>query len=119
MAIPYVCTDSDCAQHQGKLSDMEYSMIEYREYPGSYVVCQGFIDLTDFDFDEMEAMVAPYYGSLDTIAHEYGFWGAFPIIAECVFEQMGFSEMEFNREVKTEQEARDYIKQWIKSQSRR
>lgn len=119
MAVTYICTDSDCAQYRGKLSDMTYSMIEYREYPESYVVCQAFIDLTDFGFDGMESMVSPYYGSLDAIAYEYGFRGAFPIIAECIFEQFQPDEMEFNREFKTEQEARDYIEQWVKKQYRR
>lgn len=119
MNTTYICTDSDCAQYRAKISDIEYSFIEYQKYPDSYVVCHAVVDLTDFDFDGMEALISPYYGSLDAVAFEYGFRGAFPIIAECIFEQFGPRAMEFNMEFATEQEARDYIECWIKQQYRR
>lgn len=119
MNLTYVCTDSDCAQYRAKISDTEYSLIEYRRYPDSYVVCQAWVDINDCSLDELETYVSPYYGSLDRMVADYGLRGSMPVIAECIFEQFGPSDMEFNLEFETEQDARNYIECWIKSKYER
>lgn len=96
----YTCTDPDCAQYVARFSDTEYSCIEYRcreDQFGKdkYAVCHAVVDLRDYDLDEIETICAAYYDSLETMVADYGFRGALQIMAECIFEQLLFGDMDF------------------------
>lgn len=110
----YVCTDPDCAQYMAKISDARYSYIEYREGFGSYIVCHAVIDFQDYSLDEIIRYCAPYYDSLEQMVRDYGFREALRIMAECIFEQLDFDDMEFNAEQKSERAAINFINKWIK-----
>lgn len=55
-----------------------------------------------------------YYDSLEQMVADYGFCGALQIMAECIFEQLGFDDMEFNAEQKSEGAAIKFIHEWMK-----
>ena len=105
----FVCTDSDCAQYAERISDTQYSYIEYRECFGEYIVCHAVIDLTDYSLDEIVEYCSTYYNSLEQIVADYGFRKSLRIIAECIFEQLTFDDMEFNVVQKSEGAAIRYI----------
>ena len=54
-----------------------------------------------------------YYASLEQMVADYGFRGALQIMAECIFEQLGFDDMEFNAEQKSEGAAIKFIHEWM------
>lgn len=111
----YICTDPDCAQYVTKISDTKYSFIEYRELSETYVVCHAVIELSDYTLDEICTYCAPYYNSLEQMVADYGFRETLRIMAECIFEQLSFDDMEFNVEQKSEGAAIKYIHEWMKS----
>ena len=111
--LHYICTDPDCAQYMSKISDARYSYIEYRQYLNNYVVCHAVVDLQDYTLDEILEYCVPYYESLEKMVGDYGFRGALQIIAECIFEQLGFDDMEFNSEQKSEGAAIKFIHEWM------
>lgn len=115
--LTYICTDSDCTQYVAKISDARFSFIEYREPSNSYVVSHAIVDLQDYSLDEIFAYCSGYYNSLEEIVSIYGFRGALQIMAECIFEQFGFDDMEFNVEQETEETAIEFIHKWIMSRS--
>lgn len=51
--------------------------------------------------------------SLEQMVADYGFRGALQIMAECIFEQLGFDDMEFNAEQKSEGAAIKFIHEWM------
>lgn len=114
MKLNYICTDSDCAQYGAKISDARYSYIEYRDWFGRYIVCHAVVDLTDYSLDEIVRYCSAYYTSLEQMVADYGFRGALKVMAECIFEQLDFDEMEFNAEQKSEGAAIKFIHEWIK-----
>lgn len=57
--------------------------------------------------------VTEYYASLEQMVADYGFRGALQIMAECIFEQLGFDDMEFNAEQKSEGAAIKFIHEWM------
>ena len=96
LKLNYTCTDPDCAQYMAKVTDTRYSYIEYREWFGNYIVCHAVVDLQDYTLDEICTYCSSYYASLEQMVADYGFRGALQIMAECIFEQLGFDDMEFN-----------------------
>lgn len=50
---------------------------------------------------------------LEQMVADYGFRGALQIMAECIFEQLGFDDMEFNAEQKSEGAAIKFIHEWM------
>ena len=102
LKLNYTCTDPDCAQYMAEVTDTRYSYIEYREWFGNYIVCHAVVDLQDYTLDE----ICTYCSS--------GFRGALQIMAECIFEQLGFDDMEFNAEQKSEGTAIKFIHEWMK-----
>lgn len=114
MESEYICTDPDCAQYVWKMSDGRYSCIEYRELPNSYVVCHAVVDLQDYSLDEICTYCSGYYSSLEQMVRTYGFRGALQVMAECIFEQLSFNEMEFNVEQESEGAAIKFIHKWMR-----
>lgn len=112
--LGYVCTDPDCAQYCAKISDARYSYIEYRELFKECVVCHAVIDLTDYSLDEITRYCSSYYNSLEQMVQEYGFRGSLQIMAECIFEQLDFDDMEFNARQKNAGAAIKFIHNWMK-----
>lgn len=111
----YICADPDCAQYIAKITDTRYSCIEYREWFGDYIVCHAVVDLQDYTLVEIRAYCSPYYDSLEQMVADYGFCGALQIMAECIFEQFSFDDMEFNAKQKSEGAAIKFIHEWMKS----
>lgn len=64
--------------------------------------------------DEICTYCSSYYASLEQMVADYGFRGALQIMAECIFEQLGFDDMEFNAEQKSEGAAIKFIHEWMK-----
>lgn len=110
----YTCTDPDCAQYMAKISDTRYSYIEYRDWFGNYIVCHAVVDLQDYSLDEIFNYCYTYYNSLEQMVRDYGFRGALQVMAECIFEQLSFDDMEFNVEKQTEGAAIKFIHEWMK-----
>lgn len=111
----WICSDPDCCQYCWKESDYMYRFIEIREYPDEntpYVVCQGDIDLSDFELDELESFCAGYYDSLTEVFDTYG-TEAMQIIAECVFEQTQVSELNFGALQHSLAEAQEFVENWL------
>lgn len=92
----WICTDSDTSQYCRKINDYSYEFIEIREAISEYVVCTVSIDIRDYSLDELWNYCSGYYCSYEQMVEQYGFREAIRIIAECVFEQMGYDEMEYN-----------------------
>lgn len=114
LKLNYTCTDPDCAQYMAKVTDTRYSYIEYREWFGNYIVCHAVVELQDYTLDEICTYCSSYYDSLEQMVADYGFRGALQIMAECIFEQLGFDDMEFNAEQKSEGAAIKFIHEWMK-----
>lgn len=114
MELIYTCTDPDCAQYFAKISDTRYSYIEYRQWFGKYIVCHAVVDLIDYSVSDITQYCSTYYDSLEQIVADYGFCGALQIMAECIFEQLTFDDMEFNVEQNTEGAAIKWIHEWMK-----
>ena len=112
--LNYICTDPDCAQYMARISDSRYSYIEYRQWFNSYIVCHAVVDLCDYTLDEISAYCSAYYESLEQMVEDYGFRGSLQVMAECIFEQLGFDDMEFNAEQKNEGAAIKFIHEWMK-----
>ena len=93
LKLNYTCTDPDCAQYMAKVTDTRYSYIEYREWFGNYIVCHAVVDLQDYTLDEICTYCSSYYASLEQMVADYGFRGALQIMAECIFEQLGFDDL--------------------------
>lgn len=105
LKLNYACTDPDCAQYMAKVTDTRYSYIEYREWFGNYIVCHAVVDLQDYTLDEICTYCSSYYASLEQMVADYGFRGALQIMAECIFEQLGFATWSLmqNKKVKAPQ----------------
>lgn len=114
LKLNYTCTDPDCTQYMAKVTDTKYSYIEYREWFGNYIVCHAVVDLQDYTLGEICTYCSSYYASLEQMVADYGFRGALQIMAECIFEQLGFDDMEFNAEQKSEGAAIKFIHEWMK-----
>lgn len=114
LTLNFTCTDPDCAQYMAELSTTRYSYIEYREWFGSYVVCHAVVDLQDYSLGEIVQYCSGYYDSLEQMVADYGFRGALRIMAECIFEQLNFYDMEFTSEQKSASAAIKYIHDWMK-----
>ena len=114
MKLSYICTDPDCAQYMARISDTQYSYIEYREWFGDYIVCHAVVDLQDYSLDEIFAYCSTYYNSLEQMVRDYGFRGALQVMSECIFEQLDFGDMEFNAKQKSEGAAIKFIHEWMK-----
>ena len=114
--VNFKCTDPDCAQYCAKIDDATYSYIEYREYFNEFVVCHAVIDLRDYDLDTIWHYCSGYYDSFEQMVESYGFRNVFQIIAECIFEQLGFEDMEFNSEQSTEGKAIKFVHDWMNKQ---
>lgn len=113
MKLNYTCTDPDCAQYMAKISDTRYSYIEYREWFGEFVVCHTIVDLLDYSLGDIFNYCSGYYDSLEQMVADYGFRGSLQIMAECIFEQLDFGNMEFNKEFKSPGAAIKYIHKWM------
>lgn len=97
LGLKYTCTDQDCAQYMSKISDTRYGFIEYRKiFNGEFVVCHAVVDLQDYSIDDILEYCRTYYNSLEHIIADYGVRDGIRIMAECIFEQLDFSDMDFN-----------------------
>lgn len=96
-----------------KISDTRYSYIEYRELCGEFVVCHAIVDLLDYSLGDIMNYCSGYYDSLEQMVANYGFRGSLQIMADCIFEQLDFVEMEFNKEFKSSGTAIRYIHKWM------
>ena len=115
MSTKYICSDPDCAQYYRKVNDFVYVFIEAREWPDDgYVVSHSVVDVRDYSLDEIWNYCSGYYSSLDEMISHYGIREALHIMAECVFEQLDFCDMEFNAKQENMGKAIKFIHQWIK-----
>lgn len=111
----WVCTDPDCSQYSKQINDYSWSYIEIREIDDQWVVCHSIIDLRDYSFDELWDICSGYYQSYEDMVEIYGFREALHVMAECIFEQLGFIDMEFNASYPNNQEADSFVQSWIKN----
>lgn len=110
----WVCTDVDTAQYCKKIDDFSWSYIEARELgTGGCVVCHAVVDLRDYTLDEAWQYCSEYYMSFEQMVGNYGFRDALMVMAECIFEQLDFDDMEFNVEKQSIGEAIMFIYEWI------
>lgn len=110
----WVLTDPDCNQYGKQLSDFSWSYIESRLLGnGEYAVSQAVVDLQDYSLDEWEEYISGYYKSIEEVVSSYGFRKALQIIAESIFEQLDFDEVESNWTFKLCEDAFDFIYGWI------
>lgn len=110
----YICTDPDCGQYGEKVNDFSWSYIEIRELgDGSYAACHAVVDLKDYTLDTLWKYCSGYYDSYEEMVATYGFRRALQVMAECVFEQLNFEEMEFNKTFETFEEANAFVTGWI------
>jgi len=109
----WICTDSDSAQYHLQIDDLKWAYVEVREIHNGWAVCHAVVDLRDFTLDELWDYCSTYYNSYEQMVSCYGFREALQIMAECVFEQLSFDEMEFNIEKKTLAEAEKFIRYWM------
>jgi len=114
----WICTDPDAAQYCKRIDDFSWSYIEVRRltFEEKWVVCHSVIDLRDYTIDELWQYCGSYYSSYEQIVADYGFKESLHIIAECVFEQLGFNDMEFNVEKESFSNAVKFICKWIKDE---
>lgn len=111
----FICSDPDCAQYYRKVNDFVYIFIEARGFPdGGYVVCETAVDVRWYSLDELWAYCSGYYDSFEDMIAAYGFREAIHIVAECVFEQLNFDDMEFAIEQDSMEEAIKFIHEWAK-----
>lgn len=119
----WICTDPDCMQHSKKINDYTWYYIEIREglEPSSHgvvkvpVVVSAVIDLQTYTLDDIWDACSGYYDSFEQIVQQYGFREAFHIMAECIFEQLPFDEMEFCAKQNNIEEAKAFIQEWMRS----
>lgn len=110
----WILTDPDCSQYGKQLGDFSWSYIEVRLLGnGEYAVSHAVIDLQDYSLDEWEKYINGYYDSIEEVVSNYGLRKALQIIAECVFEQLDFDEMECNWTFKLSEDAFEFIYGWI------
>lgn len=115
----WICTDPDMAQYCYKVDDFTWSYIEARPYGidgKGRVVSHAVVDIRDYTLDELWAYCSSYYGSYEEMVSQYGFREALHIMAECVFEQLSFEEMEINVEQIDMGKAIKFIHSWISEQ---
>jgi len=118
----WVCTDPDSLQHSKQINDHSWSYIETRDIPENTghgvdyfpVVVHAVIDLQDYTLDEIWDVCSGYYQSFEEMVEQYGFREALHIMAECIFEQLPFDEMEFCVKKDNIDEAEKFIKEWMK-----
>lgn len=112
----WFCTDSDCDRIRRQIDDFTWSYIGPRELDnGHWVVSYATIDIRDYSLDELWAFCAPDYNSFEEIVELHGFRDALCVMSECVFEQLGFDDMEFNSEQQNLRSAIEFIKEWTDS----
>lgn len=118
----WICTDPDSLQHSKQLDDHTWSYIEIRDtlketdHGVDYipVVVHAVIDLHDYTLDEIWDVCSGYYNSFEQMVEQYGFREALHIMAECIFEQLPFDEMEFCAKQNGVKEAEGFITDWMK-----
>lgn len=111
----YVCTDPDCAQYCRRINDYVFLYIQASEVASgqSYAVHSAVVDLREYTLDELWSYCSGYYDSFEQMVEQYGFRDALNVMAECVFEQLPFYEMEFVAEKQSFEAATAYIYEWI------
>lgn len=118
----WICTDPDSLQHSKQINDHTWSYIESRNIPENTVhgvdyfpvVVHTVVDLHDYTLDEIWDVCSGYYNSFEEMVEQYGFREALHIMAECIFEQMRFDEMEFCAKQNDFEEAEQFIQDWMK-----
>lgn len=118
----WICTDPNSLQHSKQLNDHTWSYVETRNFPEETdhgvdyipVVVHAVIDLRYYTLDEIWDVCSGYYQSFEEMVEQYGFREALHIMAECIFEQLPFDEMEFCAKQNSIEEAEAFIKDWMK-----
>lgn len=96
MKNEWICTDPDNFQFCKKINDFRFYYLEARQsFNDEWVVCRALIDVRDYSLDELWQYCSGYYESFEQMVEVYGFRAAIQIMAECVFEQLSTSEMDF------------------------
>lgn len=110
----YICSDSDCAQYYRRINDYTFVFIEIRElFTEEYIACSSTIDIRGYGLDELWDYCSCYYPSFEDMVAEYGLRETLHIIAECIFEQLDFSEMELSLRFETWDDAEAFVKEQI------
>lgn len=110
----WICSDPDCAQYYRKDGDFTFSFIEVRECLDEYVVSHGVIDIRDYTLDGLWVFCGGYYESYEQMIADFGLREALHLMAECVFEELPFGEMEWNKAgFHNAGSAIKYIHEWI------
>lgn len=118
----WICTDPDSLQHSKQLNDHTWSYIETRNIPEETergidyisIVVHAVVDLHDYTLDEIWDVCSGYYNSFEEMVEQYGFRESLHIMAECIFEQMRFDEMEFCAKQNSFEEAERFIMDWMR-----
>lgn len=108
-------TRTDDNQWVYQITDNIFKLMEVRENISDdrFLVVDTIIDITDYDEDDLQSELCPYYDSLEEVKEKY------PnpndqkqIAAECIFEQMwdGLNICYFD----SENEAYAYVENFIK-----
>ena len=108
------CVYSNHPKCYFKNDNFHYEFIEIREeIDGAYSVCDGYVDLTEYEVKNLAELCLPYYDSLEEIVREYGFEEALFVIAECIFDQYLSCEMNFVKEFDKFIEAEMFMNAYI------
>jgi hypothetical protein len=106
--------DDSCSQYRKRIDETTYMLIEYVLLPNDKcIVTLSEIDLNDFSQAEIEEYVSYYYTSMEEL-DVYGN-DRNGIISECIFEQICWDEHDDFWEIETEELAKAFIEEKIKS----
>ena len=119
----WICSDSDCSQYCRKESDLIYCFVEIRDVGTEYnrfLICPSVVALNSYSIADLRAYCASYYPSLEEMVCSCGMEEALRMMAECVFEQLPLSEMEFTEAFTdypaAEKRVQELVSQWSKKQ---
>ena len=119
----WIETDDSCLQHCKYRGNRVYDFIQMiwldnaKDESDNYIVVAETIDLDDYGKDEIELAVLGYYDNYQTALDIYGKDNIDQIVAECIFENMTYTD--FRSDVISEKDAEFVIKTYIDSDGRR
>lgn len=113
----WVCTDPIRQRYYRRVGDFDCAFVEIRECGDGFSVSHELVSLDTMKLDEIESYCSGRYASLDKLIADHGVRNSIPLICECVFEQLGADDMEFNIPADTREEAVEKLREFIDGKS--